>query len=169
MTRLVEIKLLHTAIWFFLAGCIVAIPVVGGRGHYEWGCDADRTGAGRMRCLGCESRALSVDGSRGTTYRAARGELRHLPAAVAGEIQQDDLWGAVRRRRIVRAGALVDGEHSVAGHAVASRGEEALEPGRDIKPRPASVRGAAREVSPAVRDDSHKTRSIEGRAVLRSL
>ena len=36
MTRLIQIKLLHTAIWFFLAGCIVAIPVVGGRGHYEW-------------------------------------------------------------------------------------------------------------------------------------
>ena len=36
MTRLVQIKLLHTAIWFFFAGCIVAIPVVGGRGHYMW-------------------------------------------------------------------------------------------------------------------------------------
>ena len=34
MTRLVQIKLLHTAIWCFLAGCIVAIPIVGGRGHY---------------------------------------------------------------------------------------------------------------------------------------
>ena len=36
MTRLVQIKLLHTAIWCFLAGCIVAIPVVGSRGHYLW-------------------------------------------------------------------------------------------------------------------------------------
>jgi hypothetical protein len=36
MTRLVQIKLLHTGIWFFFAGCIVAIPVVGGRGHYMW-------------------------------------------------------------------------------------------------------------------------------------
>ena len=35
MTRLVQIKLLHTAIWFFFAGCIVAIPVVGGRGAGE--------------------------------------------------------------------------------------------------------------------------------------
>ena len=28
MKRLVQIKLLHTAVWFFLAGCIVAIPIV---------------------------------------------------------------------------------------------------------------------------------------------
>jgi hypothetical protein len=36
MTRLVQIKLLHTAVWFFFAGCIVAIPIVGARGHYAW-------------------------------------------------------------------------------------------------------------------------------------
>ena len=30
MTRLVQIKLLHTAVWFFFAGCIIAIPIVGG-------------------------------------------------------------------------------------------------------------------------------------------
>jgi hypothetical protein len=36
MTRLVQIKLLHTAIWFFFATCIVAIPFVGGRGEYVW-------------------------------------------------------------------------------------------------------------------------------------
>ena len=36
MTRLVQIKLLHTVVWFFFAGCIVALPVVGGSGHYEW-------------------------------------------------------------------------------------------------------------------------------------
>jgi len=36
MTRLVQIKLLHTVVWFFFAGCIVALPVVGGLGHYGW-------------------------------------------------------------------------------------------------------------------------------------
>jgi hypothetical protein len=30
MTRLVHIKLLDTAVWLFFAGCIVAIPVMGG-------------------------------------------------------------------------------------------------------------------------------------------
>ena len=36
MTRLVQIKLLHTAVWFFFAACIVAIPIVGARRHYMW-------------------------------------------------------------------------------------------------------------------------------------
>ncbi len=33
---LVTIKLLHTAVWLFFAGCIAAIPVAGARGHYRW-------------------------------------------------------------------------------------------------------------------------------------
>ena len=33
---LVGIKLLHTAIWLFFAGCIVAIPVAGARGQFRW-------------------------------------------------------------------------------------------------------------------------------------
>lgn len=36
MNTLVQIKLLHTAVWSFFAGCIVATPIVGGRGHYAW-------------------------------------------------------------------------------------------------------------------------------------
>jgi len=32
----VRIKLLHTVVWLFFAGCIVAIPVAGARGHYLW-------------------------------------------------------------------------------------------------------------------------------------
>src|SRR3954447_12196032 len=36
MTRLVQIKLLHTAVWLLLAGCIVAIPVMGARRQYLW-------------------------------------------------------------------------------------------------------------------------------------
>ena len=33
---LVGIKLLHTAIWLFFAGCIVAIPVAAARGRFRW-------------------------------------------------------------------------------------------------------------------------------------
>lgn len=33
---LVGVKLLHTAIWFFFVGCIVAIPVVGARHQFRW-------------------------------------------------------------------------------------------------------------------------------------
>ena len=36
MTRLVQIKLLHTAVWFFFVGCILAIPVAGMRRAYTW-------------------------------------------------------------------------------------------------------------------------------------
>jgi hypothetical protein len=36
MTKLVQIKLLHTAVWLFFAVCIVAIPVAGARRHYLW-------------------------------------------------------------------------------------------------------------------------------------
>lgn len=34
--RLVKIKLLHTAVWLFFAGCIVAIPVAGVRRQFLW-------------------------------------------------------------------------------------------------------------------------------------
>ena len=30
------IKLLHTAVWFFFVGCIVAIPFAGARHHFRW-------------------------------------------------------------------------------------------------------------------------------------
>ena len=33
---LVGIKLLHTAIWLFFAGCIVAIPFAGARRQFRW-------------------------------------------------------------------------------------------------------------------------------------
>ena len=33
---LVRIKLLHTAVWFVVAGCIVAIPIAGARSQYLW-------------------------------------------------------------------------------------------------------------------------------------
>lgn len=40
---LVAIKLLHTAIWLFFAGCIVAIPVAGAFRQFYW--------AGVLSCL----------------------------------------------------------------------------------------------------------------------
>lgn len=33
---LVAIKLLHTAVWAFFAGCIVAIPIAGALGAFRW-------------------------------------------------------------------------------------------------------------------------------------
>lgn len=33
---LVGIRLLHSAIWLFFAGCIVAIPIAGGLGQFLW-------------------------------------------------------------------------------------------------------------------------------------
>jgi hypothetical protein len=33
---LTRIKLLHTAVWFFFAGCIVAIPIAGVCGRFRW-------------------------------------------------------------------------------------------------------------------------------------
>lgn len=33
---LMGIKLLHTAVWLFFAGCIVAIPCAGARDHFRW-------------------------------------------------------------------------------------------------------------------------------------
>jgi len=33
---LIGIKLLHTAVWLFFAGCIVAIPWVGARRQFGW-------------------------------------------------------------------------------------------------------------------------------------
>ncbi len=36
MSILVWIKLLHTAIWVFFAGCIVALPVAGLRRRFRW-------------------------------------------------------------------------------------------------------------------------------------
>ena len=34
--RLVAIKLLHTAVWAFFVGCILAIPVAGAQGEFRW-------------------------------------------------------------------------------------------------------------------------------------
>ena len=36
MTHLVQIKVLHTAVWFFFAACIISIPILGARGRYVW-------------------------------------------------------------------------------------------------------------------------------------
>jgi hypothetical protein len=46
---LVKIKLLHTAVWLFFAGCIVAIPVVGAGRHFEWAIAL--TGTVLVECL----------------------------------------------------------------------------------------------------------------------
>src|ERR1700694_694795 len=45
---LVGTKLIHTAIWFFFAGCVVAIPLAGARRQYVW--VAVLTGLVLMEC-----------------------------------------------------------------------------------------------------------------------
>lgn len=30
------VKLLHTVVWFFFAACIVAVPIAGALGQFQW-------------------------------------------------------------------------------------------------------------------------------------
>ena len=46
---LVGIKLLHTAVWLFFVGCIVAIPIAGALDRYAWA--AAFTGLALVECL----------------------------------------------------------------------------------------------------------------------
>jgi hypothetical protein len=41
ITPLLAIKLLHTIVWAFLAGCILALPVTGFLRRFDLGCDAN--------------------------------------------------------------------------------------------------------------------------------
>ena len=36
ISALVAVKLLHTAVWSVVAGCIIAIPLAGAGGRYSW-------------------------------------------------------------------------------------------------------------------------------------
>jgi len=45
---LVAIKLLHTAVWVFFVGCILAIPVAGATGQFGWA--AGLSGAVAVEC-----------------------------------------------------------------------------------------------------------------------
>ena len=84
MTRLVQIKLLHTVVWFFFAGCIVALPVVGGLGNYGWAAvligfvlvECGVLGANRSRC------PLMGLGARHTEQRSANFDI-YLPSWLA--------------------------------------------------------------------------------------
>ena len=84
MTTLVQIKLLHTAVWFFFAGCIVAIPVVGGRGHYMWA--AVLTGLVLIECgiLAANRGSCPLTGlaARHTEQRSANFDI-YLPVSLA--------------------------------------------------------------------------------------
>jgi len=84
MTRLVQIKLLHTAIWCCFAGCIFAIPIVGGRGHYGWAAvligfvlvECGVLAANRGRC------PLTGMAARHTKQRSANFDI-YLPVCLA--------------------------------------------------------------------------------------
>ena len=55
---LLVIKLLHTAVWFFFVGCIVAIPIAGARHEFRWAavlsgivlCECAIIAVNRWRC-----------------------------------------------------------------------------------------------------------------------
>ncbi len=47
--KLLAIRLLHTAVWFFFAACIVAIPVAGALGAFGWA--AWLSGAVGLECV----------------------------------------------------------------------------------------------------------------------
>jgi len=70
---LVVIKLLHTVIWLFFAGCIVAIPFAGARRQFRWA--AILTGLVLFECA-----VLAVNRGRcpltdlGSRYTEARSE-----------------------------------------------------------------------------------------------
>lgn len=81
---LVGIKLLHTAVWLFFAGCIVAIPVTGARGHYLW--SVSLTGIVLVECAilaGNRGRCPLTDlAARYTGERAANFDI-YLPLWLA--------------------------------------------------------------------------------------
>ena len=58
---LAGIKLLHTTIWFFFAGCIVAIPIAGAWRQFRWA--AALSGLVLVECaiLAMNRGSLSVD------------------------------------------------------------------------------------------------------------
>ena len=81
---LVRIKLLHTAVWFVVAGCIVAIPIAGARSQYLWA--AAMTGVVLIECivLAANRGACPLTGlaARYTEERAANFDI-YLPLWLA--------------------------------------------------------------------------------------
>ena len=84
MTHLVQIKILHTVIWLFFAGCIVAIPIVGAREHYGWA--AGLIGLVLVECgvlaANCGVCPLTDMAARHTDQRSANFDI-YLPVWLA--------------------------------------------------------------------------------------
>jgi hypothetical protein len=82
---LVGIKLLHTAIWLFFAGCIVAIPFAGARHQFQWA--AVLTGLVLVECAVLAANRgrcpLTDLASRFTEERADNFDI-YLPQWLAG-------------------------------------------------------------------------------------
>jgi hypothetical protein len=93
---LTAIKLFHTVIWALLAGCILALPIMGLMHRFDWA--AALTVLVLVECgvlsLNRGTCPLSDLAARFTNERA--GQLRHLSAQVASAPQQDDFWHPVR-------------------------------------------------------------------------
>ena len=96
ISMLTAIKLFHTVIWAVLAGCILALPIMGLMHRFDWA--AALTVLVLVECgvlsLNRGTCPLSDLAARFTNERA--GQLRHLSAQVASAPQQDDFWHPVR-------------------------------------------------------------------------
>jgi hypothetical protein len=81
---LVRVKLLHTAVWFVVAGCIVAIPIAGAISQYAWA--AAMTGVVLIECMVLAmnrgSCPLTEVAARYTEERAANFDI-YLPLWLA--------------------------------------------------------------------------------------
>lgn len=96
---------LHTAAWFYLAGCIAAIPYAGAGRHFRLPhaltglvlIECAIVALNRSRCPLTDLAGRSTDAHR---------QLRHRSAALVGPASQDDLWDALRRWGVTCARAV---------------------------------------------------------------
>ena len=96
---LILIKLAHTAIWVVMAAAIVAVPIAAMLGRFRLAGMAHRVDRRRMPCALAEPRTMSAYRPCRPVHSEPRGQLRHLPAALAGAKQQDHLRKSVCCRR----------------------------------------------------------------------
>ncbi len=93
--RLTGIKLLHTAVWALLAGCVLALPVAAFTRQFRWALVLTAIIIGECAVLAANG-PMPIDGLGGSLHRRPGGQLRHLPTQLVGSIQQSDLRHAVR-------------------------------------------------------------------------
>jgi hypothetical protein len=111
---LIMVKLLHTAIWLFFAGCIVAIPFAGISGRFGWA--AILTGLVLLECA-----VLAINRGRCPLTDLAS---RYTEARVDTQVDNFDiylpLWLA-RQNKMIFGTLFVIGELFVFGRWMFSR------------------------------------------------